>query len=78
MNRVAALLAILILALPSVPAEGKSIMVGVCGEGDVRISIPVKTPLPGEGGEHGCCKKGCHAANDRKKKAHGIHEDGCC
>ena len=78
MNRFAALLAILILALPSVPAKGKSIMVGVCGEGDVRISIPVKAPLPGEGSEHGCCKKGCHAANDRKKKADGTDEDGCC
>lgn len=78
MNRCAALLAMLILALPSVPAQGKSIMVGVCGEGDVRISIPVRTPVPGEGGEHGCCKKGCHAANDRKKKADGTHEDGCC
>ena len=78
MKRLATLLAITILVMPPAPATPKSIMVGVCGEGDVRISIPVKAPLPGEGGNHGCCKKGCHAANERKKKADRTTDDGCC
>ncbi len=67
-----------ILIAPPVPAAGKSIMVSVCGDGNVRISIPVKVPLPGEGDSHGCCKKGCHAANERKKKSDGTDDDGCC
>ena len=78
MKRIAALLAITILVLPPAPAAAESIMVGVCGEGDVRISIPVKAPMPGEGGNQGCCKKGCHAASDRKKKADDTADDDSC
>lgn len=78
MKRLAPLLAITILIMPPAPATAKSIMVGVCGEGDVRIAIPIKAPLRGEGGDHGCCKKGCHAASERKKKADGTSDDGCC
>jgi hypothetical protein len=71
-------LATAILIAPPVPAAGKSIMVGVCGGGNVRISIPAKAPLPGDGDGHNCYKKGCHAANERKKKADGTDDDGCC
>ncbi len=78
MKRLATLLAITILVMPPAPASAKSITISVCGEGDVRISIPFKAPLPSEGGDHGCCKKGCHAANERKKKADGTTNDGCC
>lgn len=78
MRQVVSLFAILILTLPPVPAQGRSIMVGVCGDGDIRVSIPFKQPLPGEGGNHSCCQKGCHAANERKKKADGTNEDDCC
>lgn len=72
------LFSVAILIAPPVPAAGKSIIVGVCGDGNVRISIPVKVPLQGEGDSHGCCKKGCHAANERKKKSDGTDDDGCC
>ena len=78
MKRLAALFAIIILVAQPAPAIAKSIMVGICGDGAARVSIPVKTPLPGEGGNHGCCKKGCHAANERRKKADGTTNDGCC
>jgi hypothetical protein len=77
-KQLATILAIMILVMPPAPATAKSIMIGVCGDGDVRISIPVKAPLPGERGDHGCCKKGCHAANERRKKADGTTDDGCC
>lgn len=75
-----ALFSVAMLIVPPVPAAGKSIMAGVCGGGNVRISIPAKAPLPSEGDSHGCCKKGCHVANDRKKKADGTDDDddGCC
>ncbi len=78
MRRLVALLAATILITPPVPAAGESIMVGVCGGSNVRLTIPAKAPLPGEGDGHGCCKKGCHAANERKKKADGTDDDGCC
>ncbi len=78
MKQPATMFAIMILVMPPAPATAKSIMIGVCGAGNVRISIPLKTPLPGEGGDHGCCKKGCHAANERRKKADGTTDDGCC
>lgn len=78
MKQPATMLAIMILVMPPAPATAKSIMIGVCGAGNARISIPLKTPLPGEGGDHGCCKKGCHAANERRKKADGTTDDGCC
>jgi hypothetical protein len=78
MRRLIALFSAAILIAPPAPAAGKTIMVGMCGGGNVRISVPVKAPLPGEGDDHGCCKKGCHVANERKKKADGSDEDGCC
>ena len=78
MKGLAALLAIMILILPPVPANARTVMAGVCGETNLRISIPVKAPLPGGGGDHSCCNKGCHAANERKKKADGTNDDGCC
>jgi len=77
-KRLATLFAVTLLVVPPTPATAKSIMVGVCGEREARISIPIKSPLPGEGGDHGCCKKGCHVANERKKKADGTTDDGCC
>jgi hypothetical protein len=73
-----ALFSVATLIFPPLPAAGKSVMVGMCGGGNVRMSIPVKPKLPGEGGDHSCCKKGCHAANERKKKADGTDDDGCC
>lgn len=78
MKRLMALLATAIIVMPPVPAQGKTIMVGVCGERDVRISIPVKPTLPMEGDGHGCCRKGCHAASERRKKADGQTDDSCC
>jgi len=75
------IIASLALISPTVPVSARSIMVDVCGEPSVRITIPVKTPLPAKG--HNCCKKGCHAANERKKRIFGQTDavgDGedCC
>jgi hypothetical protein len=77
MKRLCALLSVAVLIAPPVQADAKSVMVGLCGGGNVRVSIPFKAPLPG-GDDHGCCKKGCHAANERKKKADGTDDDDCC
>ena len=73
MMRLAAIMAIAILALPPLPAQGRSITVGVCGDNDARVPIPVKgTDDPG------CCRKGCHAAPNRRKKANDRSDDSCC
>jgi hypothetical protein len=78
MKRLVALFSAVILIAPPAPAAGKTIMVGVCGGDKVRIPIPVKAPLPGKGDDHSCCKKGCHVANERKKRADGSDDDVCC
>jgi hypothetical protein len=78
MNAWFASLAIAALAMPSLPAEGKSIVTRVCGDTAARTVIPMEAPLPGTGDDHSCCKIGCHAANDRRKKADGTTDDSCC
>lgn len=78
MKRMVVLLAITILVIPPLPAQGKALTVGVCGQPGMQVSIPVKQPLPGEGDDHGCCKKGCHAASDRRKKLTNNGPEDCC
>ena len=60
-----ALLASLALSMP-IPAavQARSIMVSNCMGGMDRIDIPADPTQPSD---HGCCNKGCHAANDRRK-----------
>lgn len=83
MRRVACMVAALALILPPIPVAAGAIMVDICGKPGERIALPVKPRVPHEGDGHGCCKKGCHAANERKKRTagdvdDGIGEDGCC
>lgn len=77
MKRPLALFSMLVLIVPPVPAAGKSIMVTMCGDATVRVALPLKPKLPREGDEQPCCKKGCHSATTRKKKAAGTAKD-CC
>ncbi len=71
-----ALLASLALSMP-IPAavQARSIMVSNCMGGMDRINIPADPTQPSD---HGCCNKGCHAANDRRKKNQGYSQDDCC
>lgn len=78
MNRSIALLSIAILVFPPMPAQASPTMANVCGQNDLRIVIPIKMPLPNDSDSHRCCKKGCHAVNDRRKKAENAREDDCC
>lgn len=78
MKHLLSLFAIGVLLVPPMPAQGKSIMVGVCGEDGLRIAIPVKAPAPEQGGDHSCCPKGCHAASDRRKRLGGMMDDDSC
>lgn len=78
MKIVIRLFAMLILTQPPVSASSKSIMVGVCGDEGVRISIPIKPTSPSEGDDHQCCQKGCHAANERRKKGAGNTDGNRC
>lgn len=75
-NPLMALLSALALSIPApAAAQAQSIMVGDCLGGATRIIIPGKAPAPDP---HECCKKGCHAAGDRRKKGQSDLEDGCC
>ena len=77
-----ALLAAVALVLPPVPVSARSIMVDVCNVPGLRISLPVNPPMPGKKDGYDCCKKGCHAANERKKRLAGepgdLDDGGCC
>jgi hypothetical protein len=79
LKRLASLWAIVVLALPPPSAQGKTIRVGLCGGAKTRIAIPVNQSFPGRNDAHDCCKKGCHAANDRRKRL-GLATGGddCC
>ena len=65
------LVAAFALVVPPVPVVAQSIMVDICGAPGKRMVLPVKSPLPNKGDGHDCCKKGCHAANERKKRISG-------
>lgn len=76
------ILAILALVTPAAPVSARAIMVDVCGAPGLRIALPIR-PQPQKGDRHECCKKGCHAANERKKRAAGDggdlgDDDDCC
>lgn len=83
MKRAMTLVAALALIWPPMPVAAGPIMVDICGQPGTRIALPVKPRLPHEGDDHSCCKKGCHAANERKKRgaggmADGPDDDNCC
>lgn len=72
----------LALMVPQAPAAASPIMVKMCGSG-LRMALPTRLPMPGKNVDDDCCKKGCHAANDRKKRLIGQagdadDDEGCC
>jgi hypothetical protein len=70
-----ALISSLALAAPApVAGQGRMMIVPTCMGGSSRIDIPADPSMPTG---HECCKKGCHAAGDRRKKQQGQNE-GCC
>lgn len=74
-NPFIALLSVIALSMPlPAAAQARSILVSNCMGGMDRIDIPADPAAPLD---HGCCNKGCHAANDRRKKNQGNQED-CC
>lgn len=74
-NPFIALLSVIALSMPlPAAAQARSILVSNCMGGMDRIDIPADPAAPSD---HGCCNKGCHAANDRRKKNQGNQED-CC
>ena len=74
-NPFIALLSVIALSmhLPAA-AQARSILVSNCMGGMDRIDIPADPAAPSD---HGCCNKGCHAANDRRKKNQ-DNQDDCC
>ena len=82
MKQFVAICAALTLIVPPVPAMARSIMVDICGAPGVRLVLSFQMPLPQKGEGHSCCKKGCHATSERKKRltnaTDDIGDDGCC
>jgi hypothetical protein len=74
-SRCSALLGVMVLIAPTPAISGKSIMVANCGgSAPQRIDIPAD---PGTPSEQECCRKGCHAGSDRRKKMGSAFSD-CC
>jgi hypothetical protein len=74
-NPFIATLSVIALSMPlPATAQARSILVSNCMGGMDRIDIPAD---PGRPSDHGCCNKGCHAANDRRKKNQDKQDD-CC
>jgi hypothetical protein len=55
-------------------AQGRFIMVANCLGGMNRIDLPSDPKKPS--GQK-CCNKGCHAANDRRKKGQQSEDSRC-
>lgn len=69
----------LAIMLPVPPARARVIEVGMCNGGTTRITLPSGSDggqLPAD--DHECCRKGCHAGSDRRKKQNQLNDDGCC
>lgn len=67
----------LAIMLPAPMAQARTIEVGMCNGGTERIVLPSGSggPLPAD--DHECCRKGCHAGTDRRKKQNQL-DDSCC
>lgn len=74
-RRIGGIFAILVIAAPAPSAQGRSLLLPTCISGRlVMIDLP---PDPAHRGRDDCCRKGCHAASDRRKKG-GDVRPGCC
>jgi hypothetical protein len=76
-NPLMAVVASLALSTPALApafAQGRFIMVANCLGGMNRINLPTDPKKPSR---HECGNKGCHAANDRRKKGQ-RSDDSCC
>jgi hypothetical protein len=74
MHSFAAIVAIIVLALPSPQAQSKTLMVVNCLGGPSAIRVPMD---PAQRDRHDCCRKGCHAASERRKKG-ASDRAACC
>ncbi|MBK8629676.1 MAG: hypothetical protein IPN84_05585 [Sphingomonadales bacterium] len=77
-NPLIGVIAGLVISVPLPAAQvSTSLEVATCAGGTVRIDLPSGgAPVPG-GEDHDCCRKGCHAGSDRRKK-NGTLSDSCC
>jgi hypothetical protein len=70
-----AIIASIALCAPvPIVAKDRFVTVANCLGGMNRIDLPSDPTQPSG---HECCAKGCHAANDRRKKGQ-QSEDSCC
>jgi len=68
------LLGALSLAVPAPPATAGTITVSLCGGGSVQMPLGGDAPAD----DSGCCKKACHACQQRKSRKGKSAPDGCC
>jgi hypothetical protein len=76
-NRALALISGVILAVPVPSAQGKTILIpmSMCNSSAQKLTVPVD---PSQQDTHHCCRKACHAASDRRKKAGALFQQDCC
>lgn len=67
----------LAIMLPAPITQARTIEVGMCNGGTSRIVLPNGRGGPVPADDHDCCRKGCHAGSDRRKKQNQL-DDSCC
>lgn len=63
--------------LPAPIAQARVIIVGMCNGRPTQIILPNGNGGPMPVDDHQCCRKGCHAGTDRRKKQNQLN-DSCC
>ncbi len=67
----------LAIMLPVPMAQARVINAPMCTGGTTQISLTKDAGGPMPADDHDCCRKGCHAGSDRRKKANQLN-DSCC
>jgi hypothetical protein len=74
--RAVTLIFALAIMLPPPMAQARVINAPMCNGGTTQITLlRDKGDVPAE--DHDCCRKGCHAVSERRKKANQLN-DSCC
>jgi hypothetical protein len=66
-------LAVIAIVAPVIPAQSKSMIIGVCGGGRAQsVALALDPSIPTEKDKRDACRKACHAGSDRRNRSNGT------